>query len=109
MHTTRRETPNARRELRLAAGARHERTLEAVSSTPLFGWGCAPSTTLQNPCTPPAFFRFLFFQGRDRPSSAGPTPSSGYWHTQLLTDAGRCELRDFAMARYRGPPMRRRI
>src|SRR5215471_17587313 len=29
--------PNARRELRLEAGARHERTLEAVSSTPLFG------------------------------------------------------------------------
>jgi hypothetical protein len=27
----------SRRELRLAAGARHERTLEAVSSTPLFG------------------------------------------------------------------------
>ena len=29
--------PNARRELRLEAGARHERTLEAVCSTPLFG------------------------------------------------------------------------
>jgi hypothetical protein len=28
---------NARRELLLEAGARHERTLEAVSSTPLFG------------------------------------------------------------------------
>src|SRR5215471_2484709 len=32
-----RRKPNARRELRLEAGARHERTLEAVSSTPLFG------------------------------------------------------------------------
>src|SRR5262249_55199271 len=31
--------PNARRELRLEAGARDERTLEAVSSTPLFGQG----------------------------------------------------------------------
>ncbi len=31
--------PNARRELRLEAGARDERTLEAVSSTPLFGEG----------------------------------------------------------------------
>src|SRR5215831_7797386 len=30
-------TSNARRELRLKAGARDERTLEAVSSTPLFG------------------------------------------------------------------------
>jgi hypothetical protein len=30
-------TPNARRELRLKAEARHERTLEAVSSTPLLG------------------------------------------------------------------------
>jgi hypothetical protein len=29
--------PNARPELLLEAGARHERTLEAVSSTPLFG------------------------------------------------------------------------
>jgi hypothetical protein len=29
--------PNARLELRLEAGARHERTLEAVSSRPLFG------------------------------------------------------------------------
>jgi hypothetical protein len=28
---------NARPELRLEAGARHERTLEAVSSRPLFG------------------------------------------------------------------------
>jgi hypothetical protein len=31
------QQPNARRELRLEAGARHERTLEAVSSTPLLG------------------------------------------------------------------------
>jgi hypothetical protein len=29
--------PNARPELLLEAGARHERTLEAVSSRPLFG------------------------------------------------------------------------
>ena len=30
--------PNARPELLPEAGARHERTLEAVSSRPLFGW-----------------------------------------------------------------------
>jgi hypothetical protein len=29
--------PNARRELRLEAAARHERMLEAVSSTPFIG------------------------------------------------------------------------
>jgi hypothetical protein len=33
--------PNARRELLLEAGVRYERTLEAVSSTPLFGAGPA--------------------------------------------------------------------
>ena len=32
-----RDRANARRELLLEAGARHERTLEAVSSTPWFG------------------------------------------------------------------------
>ena len=31
------QQPNARRELRLEAGVRHERTLETVSSTPLLG------------------------------------------------------------------------
>jgi hypothetical protein len=33
------EPPNARRELQLEAGARHERTLEAVACTPSFGAG----------------------------------------------------------------------
>ena len=31
------ELPNARGQARLKAGARHERTLEAVACTPLFG------------------------------------------------------------------------
>src|SRR6266568_9567687 len=31
--------PNARRQARRAAGARHERTLAAVACTPWLGWG----------------------------------------------------------------------
>jgi hypothetical protein len=45
--------PNARHELRLEAGARYERTLEAVSSMPLLGpywrpeaWKTVPDTFL---------------------------------------------------------------
>jgi hypothetical protein len=44
--------PNARRELRLEAGARYERTLEAVSSTPLFGVGFSRDALFLTP--PPA-------------------------------------------------------
>ena len=100
-------TANAGGEPRPIAGATQERRLLGVGSSAWFGWGYAPSTALQNPCTRHAFaLASHASQGRDSPSSSEPTPSSGHRHTQLLTDACRRELRDLAMARYRGPSMR---
>jgi hypothetical protein len=57
------ETPNARGQARQTAEASHERTLEAVSSTPLFGAGCVLDLTL-----PPALLcRALWYEATLRP------------------------------------------
>jgi hypothetical protein len=52
--------PNARRELLLEAGARHERMLEAVSSTPLLG-GTGPTR----------------LQARENPRTQAGNPEAG--------------------------------
>ena len=62
-------TPNAGPELRLEAGARHERTLEAVSSRPWLGGSGFPSTLLQ-----PAQMKLGRFSLLRRTVRLDPTP-----------------------------------
>src|SRR2546426_8517805 len=70
--------PNARHELLPEAGARHERTLEAVSSMPLFGCGTpvgprfARGFPLLLLCTPPHLRRLVRWLGRRRRETVAP-------------------------------------